>query len=165
MIDDLGDMHSLDVNDNKRLALLNYLESEETKILAFSDIISIYTPPGSNKPWVEHGYFQEEEDQQNTPEGEIFLKTVHLEDQEFVNGYGVFHTPAECIVWCYEGKKEYEAVTESLALSNEERKDHFFGKLLGTQPLVEVLKRQKYDVVNAHSGKVIRHCYIDLGML
>ena len=129
VIDDLGDMHSLDVNDNKRLALLNYLESEETKILAFSDIISIYTPPGSNKPWVEHGYFWEEEDLQNTPEGEIFLKTVHLEDQELVNGYGVFHTPAECIegiVWCYEGKKEYEAVTESLPLANEERKDHFF---------------------------------------
>ena len=57
------------------------------------------------------------------------MKTVHLEDQELVNGYGVFHTPAECIegiVWCYEGKKEYEAVTESLPLANEERKDHFF---------------------------------------
>ena len=36
--------------------------------------------------------------------------------------------------------------------------------MLGTQ-LVDVLGRQMYNVVNAHSAKVIRRCHIGLGML
>ena len=37
-------------------------------------------------------------------------------------------------------------------------------KMLGTQP-IDVLRRQKYNVVNADSDKVIRRCHIGLGML